>query len=190
MVIVRGTRRFLDRTGGPTTKNLTRATTQSNAEGEVSTTTLGDWYATVLPWRPQVALLVNETTLLPVLTPLAPAHGLLTRLPTVVAEVLTAHGIDPAFIHAETAQMTDAVLAPTRNRSVVGIMNEVSHLADHHRRHHPHNQHPHSQELHAQDLLTWSIQLAATPCSPLYRRHISPDRELRATVTAHRPPPA
>jgi hypothetical protein len=31
---------------------------------------LGSWYATVLLWKPQVALLVNEKTLLPVLMPL------------------------------------------------------------------------------------------------------------------------
>ena len=32
------------------------------------TTTLGNWYATALLWKPQTALLVNERTLLPVLT--------------------------------------------------------------------------------------------------------------------------
>jgi len=50
------------------------------ADGEMSTTLLGDWYATYLPWRPrQVALLVSERTLLPLLIPLAPASTLLNR---------------------------------------------------------------------------------------------------------------
>ena len=44
------------------------------------TTTLGNWYGTVLFWRPQVALLVNEETLYPVLMPLAPAATLIKRL--------------------------------------------------------------------------------------------------------------
>ena len=37
------------------------------------TTALGNWYATVLLWKPQAALLVNERTLVPALVPLAPA---------------------------------------------------------------------------------------------------------------------
>ena len=69
-MIVRGTRRLLDRLGGPT------ATTD-----DTSTTVLGDWYATLLRRRSPVALFVNETTLLPVLTRLAPAHTLLRRSP-------------------------------------------------------------------------------------------------------------
>ena len=41
------------------------------------TTWLGNWYGTVLFWRPQLALLVNEQTLFPVLMPLAPAAAVL-----------------------------------------------------------------------------------------------------------------
>jgi hypothetical protein len=60
MVISRGTRKFLDRVGAPREPDTT------------STTLLGDWFATVMFWRPQVALFVNATTLLPVFMPLAP----------------------------------------------------------------------------------------------------------------------
>lgn len=42
-------------------------------EGEQSTIVLGQWYATAVSWKPQVALFANEGTLLPVLTPLASA---------------------------------------------------------------------------------------------------------------------
>ncbi|MGO8884386.1 MAG: DUF6933 domain-containing protein [Streptosporangiaceae bacterium] len=69
MLIVRATRKLLDRLGPPT---LTA--------GQASTTLLGDWYATAWFWRPQVALLGSEVTLLPVLMPLAPAATLLQRL--------------------------------------------------------------------------------------------------------------
>ena len=33
----------------------------------------GDWFATVVFWRPQVALFVSKPTLLPVFVPFAPA---------------------------------------------------------------------------------------------------------------------
>jgi hypothetical protein len=36
-----------------------------------ATASLGNWYAAALFWKPQVALLVNERTLLPALMPLA-----------------------------------------------------------------------------------------------------------------------
>ena len=32
------------------------------------------------------------------------------------------------------------------------------------------------------DLLDLSLQLATTPCSPLYRKNVSPDRELAALL--------
>jgi hypothetical protein len=66
-------------------------------------------------------------------------------------------------------QMRECRLGPTANRSVVGIMNEFSYLADVYRRAEP-----------AISLSQLARRLAATPCSPLYRRHVSPDRELQA----------
>lgn len=53
MLIMRATRKLLDRICPPTLR-----------DGEQSTTRLGVWYATALSWRPQIALLVNEPTLL------------------------------------------------------------------------------------------------------------------------------
>ena len=46
-----------------------------------STTALGAWYATVLFWKPQIALFVNRTTPLPVFVPLAPAATVIERFP-------------------------------------------------------------------------------------------------------------
>lgn len=52
------------------------------------------------------------------------------------------------------------------------MMNEFVHLAEWRR-----------DEFDNPDgLLALSIELAQTPCSPLYRRHISPDRELHAVL--------
>ncbi|TDE29981.1 hypothetical protein [Actinomadura sp. 6K520] len=160
MLLVRATKKLLDRVGPP------------NAEPEAEyTTLLGQWYATALFWRPQVALLVNEPTLLPVLMPLAPAATLLDRFPGELASVLTAHGAPEGVINRELERMREHRLAKTANRSVVGVMNEFTHLANTYRAGNP-----------APDLLELSLRLATTPCSPLYARHVSPDRELAALL--------
>jgi hypothetical protein len=160
VLIVRATKKLLNRIGPP-----------APAEGAASTTRLGDWYATALPWRPQVALLVSETTLLPVLMLLAPAATLLARFAPQLSAVLAAHSAPQGFIDAELQQMTDLRVAKTANRSVVGIMNEFTYLADACRRDEP-------------DLLHLALRLAHTPCGPLYKRHVSPDRELAALIAA------
>src|SRR3954467_3346580 len=122
VLVVRATKKLLDRIGPP-----------SLGEGEQSTTLLGQWYATAVFWKPQVALFVNEPTLLPVLMPLAPAATLLARFPQQVATVLAAHGTPDTIIGDELQHMRDHRLAKTANRSVVGIMNEFTYLAEIHR---------------------------------------------------------
>lgn len=158
VLIVCATKKLLQRIGPPTL-----------LEGEQSTTLLGQWYATALFWKPQIALLVNEPTLLPVLMPLAPAATWPARIAQQVAVVLTAHGIPTTVIDEELRHMRDCRLARTTNRSVVGIMNEFTHLAGAYRDHHP-----------GKDLLDLAMWLATTPCGPLYAKNISPDRELAA----------
>ncbi len=68
-------------------------------------TQLGNWYATAVFWKPQVALLVNERTLLPVFMPLAPATTLAVRFPGELRRVLDAHGIDPRFVDHQISSM-------------------------------------------------------------------------------------
>jgi hypothetical protein len=94
------------------------------------TTVLGNWYATALFWKPQVALLVNERTLLPVLMPLAPAATLAIRFPGELATILARHGAGQAFIADEVAAMSTVSVAKTANRSVVGTKNEFGFLAE------------------------------------------------------------
>ena len=142
------------------------------AEAE-STTWLGDWYGTVLFWRPQLALLVNEQTLFPVLMPLAPAASLLGRVPAALGETLATAGVGHRFIDAELAEMVDGRWAKTANRSVIGVMNEFSFLATESRR-----------RREDDDPIQLALWLSQTPCGPLYKRHISPDRELGAAVAA------
>ena len=78
---------------------------------------LGEWYATVMFWRPQVALFVSETTLLPVFVPLAPASSVIRRLPVELADVLRRQEVSGAFIDKELSKMNEAVCLPTASRS-------------------------------------------------------------------------
>ena len=153
VLIVRATKKLRDRIGSPDLR-----------DGERSTTALGEWYATRFAWRPDVLLLVNESTLLPVLLPLAPAATALTRAVDRIAAAMRTYGAAEATIAAEVEQMATRRIGPTANRSVVGIMNEFTFLADHWR---------------GPDLDELSARLAATPCSPLYRTHVTPEHAFR-----------
>ena len=73
--------------------------------------------------------------------------------------------------------MHDHRLAKTANRSVVGIMNDFTRLAETYRADAP-----------APDLSGLTMRLATTPCGPLYSKHVSPDRELDALVHSITPP--
>lgn len=96
----------------------------------VSGGVLSNWYATALFWKQQLALLVHEETLLPVLMPLAPASTLAERFPAHLAAVLHALNVDASFIAAQVAAMSEVQYAKTSNRSVLGIMNQFSYLAE------------------------------------------------------------
>lgn len=162
MYQIHATKKLLDRVGP--------ALSQDCAS---STTSLGSWYATALFWKPQIALLVNELTLLPVLMPLAPAKSLAARFSAQLALTLAAHGVRQDFIEKELEQMRDAHFAKTANRSVVGIMNEFSYTADFYR-----------EELQMGGFLGMALRLSQTPCSPLYKRGVTPQRELQRVISA------
>lgn len=149
------TKKLLDRVKPPARSTPTKPTTY-----------LGNWYATALFWKPQVALLVNEKTLLPVLMPLAPATELAKRFPEHLSSVLLAHGAPYALIEHELSAMHNFQYDKTANRSVVGMLNQFSYLAEGYR------------DYEATDLRWLSLKLSETPCSPLYKSSISPDREL------------
>lgn len=159
MFTVHGTKKLLDRCGEPSPTT------------EPATTVLGNWYATIIFWRPQVALFVNETTRLPMLVPYAPASTLIPRFVTHLGSLLDALATDPRFTAAETAEMTTHAWAKTTNRSVVGTLNEFTLLANAYR-----------DRLGHDNLLALSLRLARTPCGPLRGSHGFPDREVEAIV--------
>lgn len=57
-----------------------------------------------------------------------------SRIGPAIAATLAAHKVPPAVIERELSDMRDCRLGPTESRSVVGIMNEFSFLADVYRR--------------------------------------------------------
>lgn len=105
--------------------------------------------------------------------PLAPAATLMERFPDSLRQVLEARGIAAGFIESEIAAMIEGRYAKTENRSVVGSMNEFSYLAEAHRAH-----------WGVEALVVLALKLSKTPCGPLYKRHVTPDRELDALVAA------
>ncbi len=106
-----------------TKKLLTRVKQPITPTVDAPSTLLGNWYATAMFWRPQVALFVNERTLLPLLVPLAPATTLLERFPESLRTMLEILDVNPTFIAAERWAMYEGSYAKTANRQVLGVMN-------------------------------------------------------------------
>lgn len=106
--------------------------------------------------------------LLPVLLPLAPVSTLTSRIADQITAVLSAHGAPAAIVDQERQHMRTVQLGVTANRGVVGVMTEFTRLAEAHHE--------------ADDLVGLAMRLAETPRGPLYRRNVSPDRELAATL--------
>jgi hypothetical protein len=159
VLIVRGTKKLRQRVKGAPA-----------VEGDASTTALGDWFGSALFWRPQVVLLVNSRTLVPVFTELAPAASLLDRVPGAIEAVLRRHGVDNAFLDAERVAMRDVRIAPTNDRSIVGVMNEFAF----------HGELFWKDGL--QNLEALSLRMASLILGPLRHRAGSPDRELAAVA--------
>lgn len=100
---------------------------RSTDEPRPSTTRLGDWYAHILFARPQqLVLCVSERTLLPVVVAASPASELAKRLAAGLAEVLTALGIESQEVAREVRDMSECSFSRTRNRSVLGSLNELA----------------------------------------------------------------
>ena len=137
----------------------------------LGTTRLGSWYATALFWKPQMALMVSERTLLPVLMPLAPAATLAERFPIALMDVLRALDTPAEFIESEIDAMKEIVYAKTANRSVLGVMKEFVYLAEGYR-----------DRGGSVEPIALSLKLAGTPCGPLYKTAICPETALRELV--------
>lgn len=159
MYTIHATEKLLDRVKRPVEEPVAEPSTA-----------LGNWYATAIFWKPQVAIFVGERTLLPVFMPLAPAATLAERFPDQLGRVLEGLGTPIDFVLQEVGATRDASYAKTASRSVVGSMNEFAYRARWHR-----------TDV-ADDWVALSVRLAATPCTPLYGGHGTPEREVAALV--------
>lgn len=153
------------------TKKLLDRVQQQIAVPCNANTRLGNWYATALFWKPQMALLVNERTLLPVMMPLAPSATLARRFPVALKDVLQGLDVPAAFIQAEIEGMNDVVYAKTANRSLIGMLNEFAFLAEAFR-----------DRGGLVDPFALSLKLAGVPCGPLSKGAVFPEDAVRELV--------
>ena len=110
-----------------TAKLLARLKAKPGPSPPPSTTLLGDWYATVLPWWPaHLVLLVNERTRLAAVLPARPSSTLAKRIPEAIVEILRNLGAAAHVIEQERQAMAGIVFARTASRSVLGTMNEFA----------------------------------------------------------------
>lgn len=162
MVIIHGTQKLLNRLPG------------SACSGSVSAVEpMHNWYATAWFWRPQLVLLVHETTLFPVVMPLAPAQSLGARMAEWVELTLRMAGLDAAQVDlaVELLRGQPVQLAKTSNRSVVSVMSQWSFDAEASRRYH-----------NITDPVVLALRLADTPTSPLYKSHVFPRAAMQALL--------
>lgn len=137
---------------------------QSSASPPTSTTLLGDWYANILFARPeQLILCVSERTLLPVVVTARDARSLGARLARSLREILLRLGVPPVNVDAEQSQMNSVSFGPTRNRRVLGTINDFLFQLSWHFHDRP-----------STTLADAALWLARTPCKPI--NHDSPDR--------------
>ena len=115
MVTLRCTQKLLRRLGVP-----------AKVEVPPPTTVLGDWYATLVHWRPQqLVLCLNERALLAVLVPARPGKSLGARFSEATVALLYRLGIRSTVLEAEAEAMSEVRFGPTSSRRVLGCMNEA-----------------------------------------------------------------
>lgn len=97
-----------------------------------STTRLGDWYGTILRiGRRQHLLFISERSRLPVVIPIREAKHLAAVFPDAVCEVLAAVGVSASDIADERSRMSEIGFGRTRNRSLLGTLNDFAFIAQH-----------------------------------------------------------
>ena len=95
-----------------------------------STTRLGDWYGNILRiGRRQHLLFISERSRLPVFLPIREAKQLGTVFPDAVCERLAIVGVAAADIADERARMSEIAFGRTRNRSLLGTLNDFAFMA-------------------------------------------------------------
>ena len=95
-----------------------------------STTRLGDWYGNILRiGRRQHLLFISERSRLPVVIPIRELKRLGTVFPDAVCERLSIVGVAAADIADERMRMSELAFGRTRNRSLLGTLNDFAFMA-------------------------------------------------------------
>lgn len=113
-----------------TQKLLARLKQADNMTAVESTTRLGDWYGNILQLgRRQHLLFISERSRLPVVIPIREGKRLASVFPDAVCEVLGHVGVAAAHIADERSRMSEIAFGRTRNRSLLGTVNEFAFMA-------------------------------------------------------------
>jgi len=95
-----------------------------------STTRLGDWYGNILRiGRRQHLMFISERSRLPVVIPIRELKRLSTVFPDAVCERLAVVGVAAADIADERMRMSELAFGRTRNRSLLGTLNDFAFMA-------------------------------------------------------------
>ena len=114
MAYLRATKKVLSRLPAPTTP-----------DEEPVANALGDWFVNrVVIARQPLLVIISSTSLLPIVTPANNVRGLTERLWKLVFGRLVRLGVPDRLAQAELEAMEPMHVAPTNDRSVLGILNQ------------------------------------------------------------------
>jgi hypothetical protein len=95
-----------------------------------STTRLGDWYGNILRLgRRQHLLFISERSRLPIVIRIRDLQRLATVFPDAVCERLAIVGVAARDISDERMRMRELTFGRTRNRSLLGTLNDFAFMA-------------------------------------------------------------
>ena len=113
-----------------TLKLLVRLKQAGDLPAVESTTRLGDWYGNILQvGRRQQLLFTSERSRLPVVIPIREVKRLGTVFADAVCERLSIVGVAAADIADERMRMSELAFGRTRNRSLLGTLNDFAFMA-------------------------------------------------------------
>ena len=113
-----------------TQKLLVRLKQVGDRPAAESTTRLGDWYGNVLRiGRRQQLLFISERSRLPVVLLITESKRLSTVFPDAVCERLAIVGVTAEDNADERARMLEIAFGRTRNRSLLGTLNDFAFMA-------------------------------------------------------------
>ena len=113
-----------------TKKLLARLKQADNLTAVESTTQLGDWYGNILQLgHRQHLLFISERSRLPVVLPIREMKQLGTLFREAVCERLAIVGVAAADIADERMRMSELGFGRTRNRSLLGTLNDFAFMA-------------------------------------------------------------